>query len=54
MKGPKLTKEEYRRRFEEEVKANDEMAEQLKQMQEQAEAEAAAYQYYTVSTLQII
>ena len=46
-KGPKLSKEEYRRRFEEQVKANDELAEHYKQMQEQAEA-AAYKQYYTV------
>ena len=31
-KGPKLSKEEYRRRFEEQVKANDELAEHYKQM----------------------
>lgn len=47
-RGPKLSKEEHRRRFEEQVKACDELAEQYKQMQEQAEA---AYQgYYTVRT----
>ena len=44
-----MSKEEYRRRFEEQVKANDELAEQYKQMQEQAEAAAYQQQYYTVN-----
>ena len=51
-KGPKLSKEEYRRRFEEQVKANDELAEHYKQMQEQAEA-AAYQQYYTVKYIEL-